>query len=61
MEITFGGLSQLLITLCILLGSLYLTSTGTMTPDRMLELWGMLLAGMGIGYINGRKTTESSS
>lgn len=58
MEISMGGLSQLLITLCILIGTIYLVSTGDLTPAQLMEIWGMLGLGMGIGYINGKKATN---
>lgn len=55
MEVSLGGISQLFVILCVMLGSLYLTAEGKMTTDQLLVLWGGILSGMGIGYINGRK------
>lgn len=50
----------MLVIMVILIGSLYLVSTGQMTGDQVLVLWGGILSGMGIGFINGRKSGESS-
>lgn len=55
MDVTLGGLSQLLVILCVMLGSLYLTAEGRMTSEQLFTLWGGILSGMGIGYINGKK------
>lgn len=56
MEVTLGGISQLSVMLCILIGSIYLAAEGLLTSEQVMTLWGGLLGGMGIGYINGRKT-----
>lgn len=55
MEVSLGGISQLLVILCVMLGGLYLTAEGKMTTDQLFTLWGGILAGMGIGFINGKK------
>lgn len=55
MEVTLGGVSQLLVILCVLIGSLYLAAQGEMSSEQIMTLWGGLLSGMGIGYMNGRK------
>lgn len=58
MEITIGGLSQLLVTMCILVGSIYLVAEGEMNITQLMEIWGMLGLGMGIGFINGKKAAS---
>lgn len=59
MEITLGGLSQLIVIMCVMFGSLYLASQGEISADQLFTLWGGILSGMGIGYINGKKSTPS--
>lgn len=61
MEVTLGGLTQLLVTLLVLLGSIYLCGERLLTPQETMTLWGGLLAGMGIGYANGKKTKTNNT
>lgn len=54
-EVTLGGISQLLVITCVMVGSLFLAYEGKMESDQLFTLWGGILSGMGIGYINGKK------
>lgn len=56
MEVTLGGISQLLVILIVLIGSILFTLEEMMTVEACMTLWGGIMAGMGIGYINGKKS-----
>ena len=55
LEVTLGGLSQLLVIVIVLISALLFVLEGRMTIEMWYTLMGGILAGMGIGYINGKK------
>ena len=55
MEVSLGGISQLAVILTVLGGTVLFTYQKIMSIETCVAIWGGIMSGMGIGFINGKK------